>query len=150
MRDLANRFGAVTGFSDHTPGTAVSVAAVALGAAVVEKHFTLRRSDGGPDAAFSLEPEEFTTLVQDCRTAWESLGSSGFRRKPSEVANVIFRRSLYAVKDIDAGEAFTNENVRVIRPGYGLPPKVLPLVLGRTAAHWIERGTPLSWSCLQA
>jgi N-acetylneuraminate synthase len=150
LRDLANRFGAVTGFSDHTPGTAVSVAAVALGAAVVEKHFTLRRSDGGPDAAFSLEPEEFTTLVQDCRTAWESLGSSGFRRKPSEVANVIFRRSLYAVKDIDAGEAFTNENVRVIRPGYGLPPKVLPLVLGRTAAHWIERGTPLSWSCLQA
>jgi len=150
LRDLANRFGVVTGFSDHTPGTAVSVAAVALGAAVVEKHFTLRRSDGGPDAAFSLEPEEFTTLVRDSRMAWEALGSTGFRHKPSEVENVIFRRSLYAVKDIEAGELYTTQNVRVIRPGYGLPPKVLPQVLGRTAAHRIERGTPLSWSCVQA
>ena len=150
LRDLANRFGVVTGFSDHTPGTTVSVAAVALGAAVVEKHFTLRRSDGGPDAAFSLEPEEFTTLVRDSRMAWEALGSTGFRHKPSEVENVIFRRSLYAVKDIEAGELYTTQNVRVIRPGYGLPPKVLSQVLGRTAAHRIERGTPLSWSCVQA
>jgi N-acetylneuraminate synthase len=149
LRELADRFDVVTGFSDHTPGTAVSVAAVALGATVVEKHFTLRRSDGGPDADFSLEPEEFAALARDCRIAWEALGSAGFWRKPSETANVVFRRSLYAVKDIDAGEMLTIENVRVIRPGYGLPPKVLPQVLGRTTAHRIARGTPLSWGCLK-
>ncbi len=150
LRELAERFDVVTGFSDHTLGTSVSVAAVALGAAVIEKHFTLCRSDGGPDADFSLEPQEFAALARDCRTAWEALGSKGFWRKPSESANVVFRRSLYAVNDIEAGETLTRENVRAIRPGFGLPPKELALVLGRTAAHRIARGTPLSWSCLHA
>ncbi|MBN2752912.1 MAG: pseudaminic acid synthase [Rhodospirillaceae bacterium] len=143
LPELGKALGVVTGFSDHAPGTAVSVSAVALGAAVIEKHFTLARADGGPDAAFSLEPDELAALCRDCRIAWEALGSAGFRRKASETANVIFRRSLYAVKDIAAGELLTAENVRVIRPGYGLPPKDLPNVLGRIAIRAIVRGTAL-------
>lgn len=148
LPELGKKFGCVVGFSDHTPGTAVSVAAVSLGAAVVEKHVTLARADGGPDAAFSLEPPELSALVRDCRTAWEALGCAGFRRKPSEMANVIFRRSIYAVADIAAGEPFTPKNVRVIRPGYGLPPSALPNVLGHRAARAISRGTALAESDL--
>lgn len=142
---LAEAFGAVPGLSDHTHGTATSVAAVALGAAVIEKHFTLRRADGGPDAAFSLEPEEFTRLCTDCRDAWVSLGRVDYSTKPAEVSNRVFRRSLYAVQSIAAGEAFTADNVRSIRPGYGLPPGVLPEILGKRAARAIERGEAMSW-----
>jgi len=145
ITDLAERFGAVGGFSDHTLGTTVSVAAVALGASIIEKHVTLLRADGGADSAFSLEPDEFGRLVVDCRMAWEALGHVDYERKSSEKQNLIFRRSLFAVQDIAAGAKLTSENVRCIRPGHGLAPKELPAVLGRTARVAISRGTPLSW-----
>lgn len=145
---LAEAFGAVPGLSDHTHGTATSVAAVALGAAVIEKHFTLRRADGGPDAAFSLEPEEFTRLCNDCREAWVALGEVSYRTKPAEVANRVFRRSLYAVEPIGKGEELTVKNVRAIRPGHGLLPGALPTVLGKRAARDIERGEALSWDLI--
>ena len=144
--DLAGRFGLVTGLSDHTLTTAVAVAAVSLGASIVEKHVTLRRADGGPDAAFSLEPAELARLVSDCRTAWEALGDAGYALKDSEKGNLMYRRSLYAVRDIAKGEILTDLNVRSIRPGFGLPPKMLPAVLGCRAAQKISRGTPLDWS----
>lgn len=145
---LAQAFGVVGGLSDHTHGTAVSVAAVALGAAVIEKHFTLARSDGGPDAAFSLEPEEFRRLCSDTRSAWTALGSVGYDLKAAEQANVVFRRSLYAVADIAEGEALTSQNIRSIRPGHGLSPHHLKTVLGRRARVAIPRGTALNWDIL--
>jgi len=141
---LAARFGVPVGLSDHTPGTAAAVAAVTLGAAVIEKHFTLARADGGPDADFSLEPAEFSALVRDCKDAWRALGHAGFDRPGVEAANVQFRRSLYVVADVAAGEALTSANIRSIRPGLGLPPKRLPEVLGRKAARPLKRGEPLS------
>ena len=142
---LADAFGVVAGLSDHTPGTACAVAAVALGASVIEKHFTLRRADGGPDAAFSLEPDEFKQLVADCRNAWLSLGRIDYSRTEAERGNLVFRRSLYVVEDIPAGGELTRANVRSIRPGYGLAPKHLPEVLGRRAARALLRGEPLRW-----
>jgi pseudaminic acid synthase len=149
LAHLAESFGVVVGLSDHTLGTAVSIAAVALGASVIEKHVTLRRADGGPDAAFSLEPDELQLLVQSCRTAHLALGHVSYDREPSERENAIFRRSLYAVADIARGERLTAENVRSIRPGFGLPPKELPNVLGRVAQAPIKRGTPLDWKLLE-
>jgi N-acetylneuraminate synthase len=146
--NLAEAFGVVAGLSDHTHGTAVPVAAVALGAQVIEKHFTLSRADGGPDAAFSLEPDELAELVANCRTAWTALGRVGYGVEASEQGNKAFRRSLYAVRDIAAGETFTPQNVRSIRPGYGLPPKHLGEILGRRASRAIARGTPLAWSLI--
>lgn len=146
LHDLAARFGAVVGLSDHTLGTAAAVAAVALGAALVEKHMTLRRADGGVDSAFSLEPEEMRRLAEDCRTAWAALGKATYARAASEAATAPYRRSLYAVADIPAGAVFTAETVRSIRPGHGLPPKHLPEILGRRAARAIARGTPLDWT----
>lgn len=145
---LAAAFETVVGLSDHTLGTAVAVGAVALGAAVIEKHFTLRRADGGPDAEFSLEPEELARLVADCRTAWSALGIATPGRASSEQGNIAFRRSLYAVTNIAAGETFTAENVRSIRPGHGLPPKAIRQVLGSRAARTIARGTALDWSMI--
>ncbi|WP_308916533.1 pseudaminic acid synthase [Jannaschia sp. LMIT008] len=141
---LAQAFGVVGGLSDHTHGTATSVAAVALGAAVIEKHFTLARADGGPDAAFSLEPDEFSRLCRDCRDGWAALGEVSYRTKPAEEANRVFRRSLYAVADIAAGEPLTRANVRSIRPGYGMAPPLLPEILGRPARVAIARGTALT------
>jgi pseudaminic acid synthase len=143
--DLADHFGVVVGLSDHTPGTACAVAAVAVGASVIEKHFTLRRADGGPDAAFSLEPDEFKRLVEDCRAAWSSLGHAGYERSAAERENLMFRRSLYVVKDVAVGEELTSRNIRSIRPGYGLAPKHLSKILGRRAAHALKRGDPLRW-----
>lgn len=145
MTDLAERFGVVVGLSDHTLTTATAVAAVALGAAIVEKHVTLRRADGGPDAAFSLEPDELARLVADCHTAFAALGRVTYERSSSERGSMVFRRSLYVVEDVAAGEPFTARNVRSIRPGYGLPPKHLPSVLGRKARTALKRGTPLAW-----
>lgn len=145
---LAAAFGVPVGLSDHTLGIATSVAAVALGACIIEKHFTLSRADPGPDSAFSLEPHEFKAMVDAVRETEKALGTVCYEVSEHEKASRIFRRSLFAVKDIEAGEEFTEENVRSIRPGYGLPPKYLPVVLGRRAAGKITRGTPLSWDLI--
>jgi N-acetylneuraminate synthase len=141
--DLAERFGVVSGLSDHTFGSAVAVASIALGGCLVEKHFTLRRSDGGPDSAFSLEPEEFKTLVEDCKRAWRALGKPTYDLQGCEKGSTVFRRSLYVVSDVAAGDELTSANIRSIRPGYGLAPKHLPDVLGRRAARDLKRGEPL-------
>ncbi len=148
--DLAERFGTVVGLSDHTLGIAVPVAAVALGAAIIEKHVTLRRADGGPDAGFSLEPEELAALVDACRTASSAIGHAGDKPAPSEQANRAFRRSLYVIEDVEKGEAFTAANVRSIRPSRGMAPKYLPSIIGCRAARSIARGTPLERSLVEA
>jgi N-acetylneuraminate synthase len=132
------------GLSDHTLGTDVAVAAVALGAAIIEKHFTLARADGGPDAMFSLEPRELAALVRSVRTAHAALGRADYGRAASEKPSMKFRRSLYAVEEIAAGDILTERNVRSIRPGYGLAPKHLPEILGRRARKHIARGTPIA------
>lgn len=149
LLDLAERFKVIVGLSDHTLTTATAVAAVALGAAIVEKHVTLRRADGGPDAVFSLEPDELARLVADCHTAFAALGRVTYERSSSERGSTVFRRSLYVVEDVAAGEPFTARNVRSIRPGYGLPPKHLPSVLGRKARTALKRGTPLAWELVE-
>jgi N-acetylneuraminate synthase len=146
--DLARRFNVVSGLSDHTLGTAVAVASVALGAAVIEKHMTLKRTDGGPDSAFSLEPDEFAALARDVRLAWEAQGTVNYERKPSELANLTFRRSLYVVQDIAEGEELTKFNIRAIRPGFGLAPKYLDDVMGRQSRTRLAKGTPLQWNML--
>lgn len=145
---LGAAFGCVAGLSDHTPGSAAAVASVVLGGAIVEKHFTLARADGGPDAAFSMEPHEFRALVEDCRNAWRAIGHVGYDLQGSEQASIMFRRSLYAVRDIPAGAVITAEDVRSIRPGHGMAPKHLPRVLGRRAARDIQRGEPMDWPLL--
>lgn len=144
MADMAKRFDVEIGLSDHTLGTTVPVAAVALGATVIEKHFTLSRKDEGPDSTFSLEPDEFREMVDAVRIVEQALGDVQYQRSEKEQASVVFRRSLYAVKDIAQGEAITHENVRSIRPGYGLKPKFLKALIGKKAAQAMERGTPIS------
>jgi pseudaminic acid synthase len=146
---LSQAFGCPVGLSDHTLGFAVPVAAVVVGACIIEKHFTLSRKVAGPDSAFSLEPPEFQEMVRAIRTAEASLGRVHYGLSPAELKSRGFRRSLYAVADIAAGEAFTRENVRSIRPANGLPPKELPQVLGKRAARPIVRGEPLSWDCVK-
>ena len=150
VADMAARFDCPVGLSDHTHGTAASVAAVALGASVIEKHFTLARSDGGPDAAFSLEPVEFKALVGDCKDAWTALGGAHYDLLGSERGSIQFRRSLYVAADVKAGEPLTRGNLRSIRPGAGLPPGELDAVLGRTAARDLVRGEPLAWDMVAA
>jgi N-acetylneuraminate synthase len=142
MREL---FGCEVGLSDHTMGTGVAVAAVALGATVIEKHFTLRRADGGVDSAFSMEPEEMAQLVVETERAWLALGRVSYGPLEAEKASIQFRRSLYIVKDLKAGDALTRENVRAIRPGLGLPTKYMQDVLGRTVKRDVKRGTALGW-----
>jgi N-acetylneuraminate synthase len=145
---LSAAFDVPVGLSDHTLGIAVPVAAVAQGACIIEKHFTLSRSTPGPDSAFSLEPHEFRDLVTAVRTAEQALGRVQYTVTEREAVSRVFRRSLFAVADIAAGEPFTHANVRSIRPGHGLLPKYLPDVLGRTAARAIRRGTPLDWTMI--
>ena len=145
---LAEDFDCVAGLSDHTLGTSAAVAAVALGACVIEKHVTLARADGGPDAAFSLEPPELAQLVQDCRNAWEGLGGADYRRSGEEVVNRQFRRSLYVVRPVAKGSVLTGQDIRSIRPGFGLEPKHLDAVLGRRANRDLERGEPLALDML--
>ncbi|MCC6415178.1 MAG: pseudaminic acid synthase [Opitutaceae bacterium] len=144
--DLAARFGVPVGLSDHTMGHTVPVAAVALGACIVEKHFALDRRVPGPDANFSLEPAEFKALVDAIRIAEKALGQVSYEIGANERGSRQFRRSLFVVADMKAGEAFTTQNVRSIRPGNGLPPRDLDAVLGQTAATDIQAGTPLAWS----
>lgn len=145
MRDL---FGCEVGLSDHTMGIGVSVASVALGATVIEKHFTLRRADGGVDSAFSMEPEEMTQLVVETERAWQALGQIEYGPLEAEKKSLQFRRSLYVVEDIAAGGTLTHDNVRAIRPGLGLPPKYIDNVIGRTVKEAVSRGTPLGWALL--
>lgn len=145
LSDMHERFGVPVGLSDHSLSDAVPVAAVALGACIVEKHLTLSRADGGPDAAFSLEPGEFARMVHSVRTAWKALGEVRYGPTEQERPLCGFRRSLFAVRDVEAGETFTAENVRSIRPAGGLHPRWLPHVLGRKAACFVARGTPLGW-----
>lgn len=144
--DMAARFDCPIGLSDHTPGTAASVAAVSLGACAVEKHFTLARADGGPDAAFSLEPAEFKALVDDTKNAWAALGRAHYDVLGSEATSLLFRRSLYVTADVKKGEPLTRANVRSVRPGNGLPPADLDKVLAGKAARDLSRGEPLDWS----
>lgn len=142
--DLGARYDCVPGLSDHTHGVAASVAAIALGGAVIEKHFTLARADGGPDASFSLEPPEFAALVRDCKDAWRALGRVHYDTLGTEQGSKTFRRSLYVVRDVRAGEPLTHDNIRSIRPGLGLPPSRLWSVLGKRAARDLTRGEPLA------
>ena len=148
MPHLADAFGVVGGLSDHTHGSSTSVAAIALGASVIEKHFTLARTDGGPDAAFSLEPAEFKRLCEDCNNAWTALGKISYETKAAEEANLVFRRSLFVVEDIAEGEELTAQNIRSIRPGHGLQPHLIGTVLGKSARNAIARGTPLSYDLI--
>jgi N-acetylneuraminate synthase len=145
LPELAQRFGVPAGLSDHTMGIAVPVAAVALGACIIEKHLTLARSEPGPDSAFSLEPHEFKAMVDAVRIAEKALGEVHFGCSAKEANSRVFRRSLFVVQDVKRGDLFTVDNVRSIRPGHGLHTRHLPEVLGRQAVCDIERGTPLSW-----
>ena len=146
--DMIQRFGLVTGLSDHTLDNTTAITSVALGASIIEKHFTLDRSGGGPDDSFSLEPPELAALCHGARTAWEALGKIDYGRKSSEQGNVQFRRSLYVVQDIKAGDVLAAENLRSIRPGFGLPPKHFDSLLGRRVNRDVSRGTPVSWDML--
>lgn len=145
---MADLFDCQVGLSDHTLGVGAAVASIALGATVLEKHFTLSRQDGGVDSAFSLEPQEFRLLVDETERAWQSLGRVTYGFTQSELASRKYRRSLYITCDIKAGETFTQDNLRSIRPGFGLAPKYYDVIIGRKAKMDIKKGTPLTWDCL--
>jgi len=146
---LAKLFGCDVGLSDHTMGVGVSVASVALGAVVIEKHFTLNRADGGVDSAFSMEPDEMSQLVLETEQAWLALGRVSYGPTMTEKKSIQFRRSLYVVKDIKAGDVLTRDNVRAIRPGLGLPPKYLGIVLGKKINKDVKKGLALSWEMVE-
>ena len=146
MREL---FGCAVGLSDHTLGIGASVASVALGATVIEKHFTLSRAEGGVDAAFSLEPAEMAQLVRECRTAALALGTVSYERAEQEQKSLQFRRSLYVVEDMKAGDVFTEKNLRRIRPGMGLSPKYYDIILGKKVNRDIARGTSVQWAFIE-
>jgi pseudaminic acid synthase len=147
--NLRETFGCEVGLSDHTMGCGVSVASVAFGAAVIEKHFTLRRADGGVDSAFSLEPAEFKQLRIETERAWHALGQVTYGGTDAEARSKSFRRTIYISKDVQAGEALTSENLRIVRPGFGLPPKYYDIVVGRRVTRDCHAGTPLSWDILR-
>jgi pseudaminic acid synthase len=146
MREL---FNVQIGLSDHTAGIGVAVASVALGATVIEKHFTLRRTDGGVDSAFSMEPEEMKQLVVETERAWQSLGKISYGPTESEKASLQYRRSLYVSRDMKAGDLFTPDNLRVIRPGLGLPPRYFETILGKRIKQDVKTGTPVSWNLIE-
>lgn len=146
--DMIRRFGLVTGLSDHTLDNTTAIASVVLGASIIEKHFTLDRTGGGPDDSFSLEPAELAELCRGARTAWESLGKIDYGRKSSEQGNVKFRRSLYFVKDLKEGDLITDDSVRSVRPGFGVPPKYLEQIVGVRAKRDVLRNTPVQMSDL--
>jgi N-acetylneuraminate synthase len=143
--ELGLRFKAVPGLSDHTLGTTASVAAVALGACLIEKHFILNRDDGGPDSGFSLEPDELERLCTDTRDAWAAVGKVGYNRQEAEQPNKIFRRSIYFMRDIKAGDRVSQTDIRRIRPGAGIEPKYFNCLIGKTLKVDVSRGTPTSW-----
>jgi len=145
---LAQLFNCHVGLSDHTMGVGVAVASIALGARVIEKHFCLSRAEGGVDSAFSLEPSEFKTLVEECNRAFLGLGKVHYGILEEEKKSLTYKRSIYVVKDIKAGETLTTENIRIIRPGLGLQPKYFDMVLGKTAKQDLKRGTALSFEML--
>ena len=149
LPELAKRFGVLAGLSDHTMGTTASVAAIALGACLIEKHFTLSRADKGPDSEFSLEPADLERLCTDTRDAWLALGRAGFERQKAEVGSKVFRRSLYFVKDLPAGHVIQPTDIRRIRPGLGLAPKYFDEVLGKRLKVDIKSGAKVSWGVLQ-
>jgi len=148
ITDMIDRFGLVVGLSDHTLDNTTAIASVVLGASIIEKHFTLDRSGGGPDDSFSLEPPEMAALCRDAATAWSALGKVDYGRKSSEAGNAQFRRSLYVTKPIKKGEAISADNIRSVRPGHGLAPKHYDAVLGRIAARDLSFAEPLLWDCL--
>jgi len=145
---LRELFGCEVGLSDHTLGIGAAVAAVALGATVIEKHFTLCRAEGGVDAAFSLEPHEFAQLRQETERAWQALGRVHYGPTEAERASLVFRRSLYVARDMQAGEVFDEENLRRVRPGHGLPPEYQEVLLGRRVRQAVAKGTPVRWDLL--
>ncbi|WFE72441.1 pseudaminic acid synthase [Halomonas sp. M1] len=146
--DMVKSFGLVTGLSDHTVDNTTAITSVALGASLIEKHFTLNRNGGGPDDSFSLEPAELAALCRDTKTAWQALGSVDYGRKSSEQGNVQFRRSLYFVKDLKAGDIITEDSIRSVRPGYGLPPKYLHSLIGKKVSCDVELNTPVKASSI--
>ncbi|WHF92795.1 pseudaminic acid synthase [Escherichia coli] len=146
--DMAERFNVIAGLSDHTIDNTTAVASVVLGACVIEKHVTLDRNGGGPDDSFSLEPSELKALCRDAKNAWKALGRVNYERKESEKGNVKFRRSLYVVKDVKQGEKLTSENVKSIRPGFGLAPKHYFDVLDKTFKTEVKSGTPLTFDLI--
>jgi sialic acid synthase SpsE len=144
ISDMLERFGLVTGLSDHTLDNTTAIASVVLGASIIEKHFTLNRKGGGPDDSFSLEPKDLKALCNDSKTAWKALGQVDYGRKSSEQGNVQFRRSLYFVKDMKAGEVITEDCVRSVRPGYGLAPKYLSQIMGMAINADVYENTPVT------
>jgi N-acetylneuraminate synthase len=145
LRDL---FACEVGLSDHTMGVGASVAAVALGAAVIEKHFTLRRADGGVDSAFSMEPAEMAMLVTETARAWQALGQVSYGPTEAEKKSMVFRRSLYICEDLQPGDVLTPRNLRAIRPGFGLPPKFIDQLMGKKVVRPVKRGTPAQWDLI--
>ena len=148
ISNMRDTFGVEVGLSDHTMGCGVAVASVGLGAVLIEKHFTLRRSDGGVDSTFSLEPAEFRMLRDETERAWQALGRVTYGGTTAEEGSRVFRRSLYIAKDMEEGEALTRENLRIVRPGYGLPPKFYGDLLGKRVKRPLTLGTPMSWDLL--
>lgn len=146
MRTL---FGCEVGLSDHTAGIGVAVASVALGATVIEKHFTLARDDGGVDSAFSIEPDELAMLVRETKRAWQALGTVSYGPTDKEKKSIAFRRSLYITKDLQKGDFLTKDNLRAIRPGYGLPVKYFEILLGTEVKRNVKKGTPVSWDLIK-
>lgn len=146
---LKELFNTDVGVSDHTLGVGVGIAAVAFGASVIEKHFTLTRADGGVDSAFSMEPSEMKLLVEESYKAWQAVGRVYYGLTEKENSSAIFKRSIYIVKDIKKGELFTTENIRIIRPGYGLAPKYYNMLLKRNASIDMKKGTPMSWEFIK-
>jgi pseudaminic acid synthase len=148
ISDMIERFGLVTGLSDHTLDNTTAITSVALGASIIEKHFTLDRNGGGPDDSFSLEPTELANLCLGAKTAWQALGKIDYGRKSSEIGNVKFRRSLYVVKDVQPGDLVSEENTKSVRPGFGLAPKYMVEVVNRQFKTSVKRGTALNWELL--
>jgi N-acetylneuraminate synthase len=147
--DMIQRFGLVTGLSDHTLDNTTAITSVAMGASIIEKHFTLDRSGGGPDDRFSLEPAELAALCHGAKTAWAALGQVDYGRKSSEQGNVKFRRSLYFVKDMKAGDVIAQDCVRSVRPGFGLAPRYFEQLIGRKVQSEVRFATPVSWDVIE-